>query len=211
MVTINPLVGSNKIKDEYTKINTNFTNLNNGKVEKTGDTITGVVEVSRALAGGNKNYYRLTAPDGKTYDIAIRTDGSIAFYNATDGVTVARFGPTAEGYIGPSTRIATLDLFVETQLFFGSTSTGTVTLSGSVNDFPYLLIVTGGVATGDLRTAITRGWDVSGFRVGTDFINVSTSNGKFVAQVTAANQISITQADDPLRQVYGLKYPVGWM
>lgn len=41
MVTINPLVGSNKIKDEYTKINTNITNLNNGKVEKTGDTMSG--------------------------------------------------------------------------------------------------------------------------------------------------------------------------
>lgn len=101
--------------------------------------------------------------------------------------------------------------FQETLLFSGGVSTGIVNLTGSLNDYPYLLIATGGVGTGDLRTALARGWSTRGFMVDTDFINVATSNGRFKAKVIANNQIEIIEASDNLRHIYGIKFPVGWM
>jgi len=43
MATIQTLNGAEKIKDSYGKINTSLTNLNNDKLEKSGDTMTGLL------------------------------------------------------------------------------------------------------------------------------------------------------------------------
>jgi len=43
VATIQNLVGANKIKDEWQKINNNFAALNSAKLEKSGDTMTGLL------------------------------------------------------------------------------------------------------------------------------------------------------------------------
>jgi len=54
MANIQLLQGTEKIKDSYTKINTSVTNLNNAKLEKSGDTITGDLYLGVA-----QNYQRI--------------------------------------------------------------------------------------------------------------------------------------------------------
>jgi len=48
VATIQNLVGTNKIKDEWQKINDNFAALNSAKVEKSGDTMTGPLTIRRS-------------------------------------------------------------------------------------------------------------------------------------------------------------------
>lgn len=97
--------------------------------------------------------------------------------------------------------------FAEDVLFSGTTSSGAVTLSGNITQYRYLFVATGTVGTGNLRTSLARPFGANNFRVGLDFINVSTSNGKFMASITATNQITITSTSDDLRNVYGVKWP----
>lgn len=47
MATIQLLNGAEKIKDSYGKINTSVTNLNNSKMEKSGDTMTGNLSIQK--------------------------------------------------------------------------------------------------------------------------------------------------------------------
>lgn len=87
-----------------------------------------------------------------------------------------------------------------------SVTTGEVTLKDDITKYKKLLVVTGGVSTGDVRTSLVRCFYTYTFRPLTDTINVSTSRGKFSASITSNTSISITQADDALRYIIGLKY-----
>ena len=52
MATINPIAGTEKIKDSYGKINDNFAALNDAKLEKSGDTMSGELTVDYPNNGG---------------------------------------------------------------------------------------------------------------------------------------------------------------
>ena len=83
-------------------------------------------------------------------------------------------------------------------------SSGQVTLLDDIRKYRHLIVATGGVSNGGLRHEIARGWFSTGFRPGTDFINVQTNNGKFIASVDTPTQITITTANDPLRYIIGV-------
>lgn len=84
-------------------------------------------------------------------------------------------------------------------------SSGSITLMDDISKFRYVVIATGDVGSGQLRHSFARGWSLSGFRPGNDYINVSTSNGKFIASIDDERTITIITADDPLRYVIGVK------
>jgi lysophospholipase L1-like esterase len=92
----------------------------------------------------------------------------------------------------------------EIQLYGGAVSTGTVTLSEDITSFKHLLVVTGSPTDGTLQTGICRGFNTADFRVGTDYIRVPTAGGYFLAQVTGTHEITIQNADNNLRYIYGL-------
>jgi len=85
-----------------------------------------------------------------------------------------------------------------------SVASGPVTLLDDITKYRYIIVATGSVSSGGLRHEIARGWFSTGFRPGTDFINVQTNNGKFIASVDTPTQITITTADDPLRYIIGV-------
>jgi len=57
--------------------------------------MTGTLAASQALSGSNKVFLDLAASDGKRWQLIIRTDGKIVFYNVTDAVTLLEIGPTS--------------------------------------------------------------------------------------------------------------------
>jgi len=95
-----------------------------------------------------------------------------------------------------------------TLLWSGSASVGSLALSDDINKYDHLVVVTGAVAAGALRSAVCRGWNGPGkapFRAGTDFVTVPTRNGQFIASVDTATQLTIGTANDPVRFIYGVK------
>ncbi|MGN7311445.1 hypothetical protein ACTHQ4_10105 [Alkalicoccobacillus gibsonii] len=83
-------------------------------------------------------------------------------------------------------------------------SSGAVNLSESINNFKELIVATGIVSSNNLRHEIARGWRSISFRPGEDFINVSTSNGKFVARIDSERKLTILSTSDPLRYIIGV-------
>lgn len=76
-------------------------NAKNASLSRSGGKVTGLVDFETTLDGGNKSVVHFTATDGKRYSISLRTDGTISLWNATDGVTVARFSSDGEAlYVG---------------------------------------------------------------------------------------------------------------
>jgi len=79
VANIQLLNGTEKIKDSYGKINTSMTNLNNAKVEKTGDTMTGDLAFSGSargfyyLNGNNQSVAKLACfPETTSADVVVR-------------------------------------------------------------------------------------------------------------------------------------------
>ncbi|KIL31999.1 hypothetical protein [Bacillus subtilis] len=87
-----------------------------------------------------------------------------------------------------------------------SVTSGEVILKDDITKYKKLLITTGAVSTRDLRTSLVRSFYNNTFRPGADIINAATSRGKIVASVTTPTSLNITQADDALRYIIGLKY-----
>ncbi|RKN83770.1 right-handed parallel beta-helix repeat-containing protein [Paenibacillus ginsengarvi] len=83
-------------------------------------------------------------------------------------------------------------------------STGTVALNDDITKYKSIIVATGSVSDGNLRHETARGWSSSGFRPGTDFLNVSTANGKLVASIDTSRQLTIVSTSDPLRYVIGI-------
>lgn len=83
-------------------------------------------------------------------------------------------------------------------------SSGSVALNDDITKYRMLIVATGAVSGGDLRHEFVRGWHASGFRPGTDYLNVATSNGKLVASIDTNTQITLVSASDPLRYVIGV-------
>ncbi|CAG7615169.1 hypothetical protein PAESOLCIP111_01785 [Paenibacillus solanacearum] len=81
---------------------------------------------------------------------------------------------------------------------------GTVELNDDITKFKAVIVATGVVSEGGLVHEYARGWSSSGFRPGTDSINVATANGRFAAVIAGTHQIRITRADDPLRYLIGV-------
>ncbi|CAG7645244.1 right-handed parallel beta-helix repeat-containing protein [Paenibacillus allorhizosphaerae] len=84
-------------------------------------------------------------------------------------------------------------------------TSGIIELNDDIRNYSSVIVATGAVTGGDLRHEIARGWSASGFRPGTDYINVSTSKGKFVAAIVEGRQIQIMSASDPLRYIIGIQ------
>ncbi|TNJ67586.1 hypothetical protein FE784_04175 [Paenibacillus hemerocallicola] len=82
-------------------------------------------------------------------------------------------------------------------------TSGTIALSDDITKYRSLIVATGSVSGGDLRHETARGWYTSGFRPGTDYLNVATSNGKLIASIDTNNQITLVSASDPLRYIIG--------
>lgn len=85
-----------------------------------------------------------------------------------------------------------------------SETSGTITLNDDITKYKSVIVATGSVSDGNLRHEWARGWSTSGFRPGTDYLNVSTSNGKLVATIDTNNRITIISASDPLRYIIGI-------
>jgi parallel beta-helix repeat protein len=85
-----------------------------------------------------------------------------------------------------------------------SVSTGVVTLKDDITKYSQVLVATGAVASGGLRTSLAYGWFNLGFRPGSDFINVTTNNGKLIASIDTTTQITVTSASDSLRYIIGV-------
>lgn len=83
-------------------------------------------------------------------------------------------------------------------------STGIVDLQDDITNYKSLVVATGAVSDGNLRHEIARGWYTIGFRPGTDFINVQTAQGRFVAKILSNRQIQIIEASDSLRYIIGV-------
>lgn len=79
----------------------NMNNIESGisnSVYKDGSvTMTAALPISQALSGSNKAFLDMNATDGKHYQLIIRTDGKIVFYNVTDSKTVFEISSDASG------------------------------------------------------------------------------------------------------------------
>ncbi|MFE5320481.1 right-handed parallel beta-helix repeat-containing protein [Paenibacillus sp. NPDC056579] len=84
-------------------------------------------------------------------------------------------------------------------------SSGTIDLNEDIRNFKSVIIATGAVSTGNLRHETARGWSTSGFRPGTDFINVATANGSLVASIVNETRLQLISTSDPVRYVIGIK------
>lgn len=69
--------------------------LDAGKVTKSGDTMTGALQVSQTLGGALKDYYHMVATDGKTYRFRVNSDNSFEIRNSTDSKSL--FKVNADG------------------------------------------------------------------------------------------------------------------
>ncbi|WP_282942924.1 right-handed parallel beta-helix repeat-containing protein [Paenibacillus sp. RC67] len=85
-----------------------------------------------------------------------------------------------------------------------NTVTGTISLNDDITKYRSVIVATGSVTDGTLRHESARGWITTGFRPGTDYIQVSTTNGQFVGKVEASNRILIISASDPIRYIIGI-------
>lgn len=85
MANIQLLQGTEKIKDSYTKINTSVTNLNNAKLEKSGDTMTGNLAFSGSLRGFDfRNGNNATVADLVNFPEATDADVVIRIFRNTN-------------------------------------------------------------------------------------------------------------------------------
>ncbi|WP_036746506.1 right-handed parallel beta-helix repeat-containing protein [Paenibacillus sp. UNC451MF] len=84
-------------------------------------------------------------------------------------------------------------------------SSGTIDLNDDIRNYKSILVATGAVANGNLRHESARGWSTSGFRPGTDFINVSTANGTLVASILTETKLQLISSSDPVRYIIGIK------
>lgn len=91
-----------------------------------------------------------------------------------------------------------------TELYGGTVASGIVTLSGDITKFKTLLVVTGSPTDGTLQTGVCSSFNTTTFRVNTDYIRVPTADGYFLAQVTGNTQITIQNANNNLRYIYGI-------
>jgi len=88
VANIQLLQGTEKIKDSYGKINTSLTNLNNDKLEKSGDTMTG-----KLISAGSSGSIANSEPDKGMIEVRSASDTDAAF------MTFHRMGVYAS-YIG---------------------------------------------------------------------------------------------------------------
>ena len=84
-------------------------------------------------------------------------------------------------------------------------SSGSIALNDDITNYKSLIVATGAVSSGDLRHEFVRGWFTSGFRPGTDYLNVATSNGRLIASIDSNRQITVLTASDPLRYIIGIR------
>jgi hypothetical protein len=83
---------------------------------------------------------------------------------------------------------------------------GTITLNQPIDHFDYVMVATGNVTNGGLRTEMARGWFGSGFRAGTDFINVTTNSGKCVIAITTTTTLTVSSTNDSVRYIIGCRH-----
>ena len=91
----------------------NMNNIESGVVAaiiRTGDVMTGVLEIDRTLSGATKDFLILKATDGKDYRWRQDTSGDLICYNNTDGRAVL-------------TLVATGDM-ITNKVYFGATDQG---------------------------------------------------------------------------------------
>lgn len=86
-----------------------------------------------------------------------------------------------------------------------SATTGDITLLADITGYGGLRIATGVVEDGELYTDYARGWSTTGFRVGTDYVNIKTFSGTAQMTIPAATTLTIQgTASDPIRYVIGV-------
>ncbi|MEF3313605.1 right-handed parallel beta-helix repeat-containing protein [Paenibacillus sp. GYB004] len=146
---------------------------------------------SLSNAGYTNNYkYAIYIPAGST---GVKISGNTA-------------APGVSGTIRSDSADAVIAMESGERMLTGSlnVSSGTVVLNDDITKYRTLIIATGSVSGGGLRHEIARGWYTSGFRPGTDFLNVATSGGKLVASIDTHTQLTVVSASDPLRYVIGV-------
>ncbi|MNP04646.1 hypothetical protein D3C76_965680 [compost metagenome] len=92
------------------------------------------------------------------------------------------------------------------QLFSGN-ATGigtTVTLLDSLNNYEQIEVSTGAVGSGFYQTGLSRPFSRRNWAVGTDFVALTTANGRVVASVTSLTLLTLTVSADGIRQIYGV-------
>ena len=87
-------------------------------------------------------------------------------------------------------------------------TTGTINLLDDITKYTGVKVATGSItpAPSQLYTDYARGWNISGFRVGTDSINVKTFAGTAALAVTSATLLTITgTASNEIRYIIGVE------
>lgn len=85
-----------------------------------------------------------------------------------------------------------------------SQTTGSITLFDDITNYQRVQVTTG-TAGANFVTDESRGWHLTGFRVGTDYINVRTKNGSASMAITSSTLLSIQGiAPDAVRFITGM-------
>lgn len=163
--------------------------------------------LNNILANCAKSIFMSTAFDINV--IGNRHDGGTAPYLVEIASTSLRISVTKNTGTFVTARYNTISFLTETDgetliSPIGSVTSGTITLTASVNDFVKLVIGTGSISGGTFRSQYSRGFTSVGFAVN-DKIVVPTASGSITLNVDSLTSLTVTafSGTEGIRFIYG--------